>query len=247
MTQPTTEHYGGFEAAFGWFNEHLFEGQLPRVLFAMWRKSAAAGNFTAARWRTTGADLACDEIALNPDHLDRPAEDVLSTVVHEMVHCWQHHHGKAGRRGYHNKQWADRMEGLGLIPSSTAQPGGVRTGERIGHYVVDGPFREHAHELLANGWRVPYVATPPGKGPAKVAYSCGCGKLWGKAGLNPVCGDCGYLMTPLGAAKATSTSEVEDLQATVARLEAEHANCLPLLARADDLRRRAAAIEGRAT
>ena len=40
--------------------------------------------------------------------------------------------------------------------------------------------------------------------------------------------------------------QVEDLQSTVARLEAEHSECLPLLARADDLRRRAAEIEAAA-
>src|SRR5262245_14971271 len=35
---------------------------------------------------------------------------ILSTLVHEMVHGEQHHYGKPSRGGYHNKQWADWME-----------------------------------------------------------------------------------------------------------------------------------------
>lgn len=38
---------------------------------------------------------------------------MLSTLVQEMVHLWQHHFGKPGRRRYLNKQWADKMDSLG--------------------------------------------------------------------------------------------------------------------------------------
>jgi len=36
-----------------------------------------------------------------------------------MVHQWQQHHGKPGRRGYHNKQWAAKMNSVGLVPTHT--------------------------------------------------------------------------------------------------------------------------------
>ena len=32
-----------------------------------------------------------------------------------MCHQWQQHFGKPSRNGYHNKQWADKMESVGLI------------------------------------------------------------------------------------------------------------------------------------
>jgi predicted SprT family Zn-dependent metalloprotease len=55
-----------------------------------------------------------DEIALNPrTFIDRTDREIVSTLVREMVHLWQFHFGKPGRRGYHNKQWATKMEEIG--------------------------------------------------------------------------------------------------------------------------------------
>lgn len=65
-----------------------------------------------------------DEIAMNPVYFSiRTIKATLSTLVHEMVHQWQFHFGKAGRRGYHNKEWAALMERVGLMPSDTGQAG----------------------------------------------------------------------------------------------------------------------------
>ncbi len=91
----------------------------------------------------------CNEIALNPAYfLDRGCKDVMSTLVHEMVHAWQHHFGKAGRRGYHNKQWAAKMVQVGLLPTSTGIAGGKQTGQRVSHLVMhDGEF-DRAYEAL---------------------------------------------------------------------------------------------------
>ena len=52
--------------------------------------------------------------------------------------------------------------GRGL--SRTGQPGGKRTGQRMGHYIEDGgDFERSAKALLADGWTVHYVAVsdPP--------------------------------------------------------------------------------------
>jgi predicted SprT family Zn-dependent metalloprotease len=76
-----------------------------------------------------------DEIALNPSCFkDRADAQIFSTLVHEMVHLWQFHFGSSSRSGYHNREWADRMEQLGLMPSYTGEPGGERTGQRVTHY-----------------------------------------------------------------------------------------------------------------
>lgn len=73
--------------------------------------------------------VACDEIALNPELLEeRSVKETLSTLVHEMVHLEQEHFGEAPKRAYHNKQWAEWMDRVGLVPSTTAAPGGKRTG-----------------------------------------------------------------------------------------------------------------------
>ena len=40
-----------------------------------------------------------------------------------MTHLEQAHFGKPSRNGYHNKEWADLMERVGLMPSDTGAPG----------------------------------------------------------------------------------------------------------------------------
>jgi predicted SprT family Zn-dependent metalloprotease len=62
----------------------------------------------------------------------------MSTIVHEMVHHWQHHLGKPSRSTPHNTEWANKMEAIGLMPSSTGQPGGKRTGHRVADYILPG-------------------------------------------------------------------------------------------------------------
>lgn len=35
-----------------------------------------------------------------------------------MAHAWQFHFGEPGRRGYHNKEWAEKMEAISLLCGS---------------------------------------------------------------------------------------------------------------------------------
>ncbi len=52
-----------------------------------------------------------DEIAMNPSYFGVvPLLEILQTLVHEMAHAWQFHFGEPGRRGYHNKEWADKWK-----------------------------------------------------------------------------------------------------------------------------------------
>jgi SprT-like family len=125
---PTTESYGELDGAFGIFNQRLFGGSLPNCLITLHRRRSAYGYFSSARFANRNGTTT-DEIAMNPDHLrQRPDREAFSTLVHEMAHLWQHHFGKPTRNGYHNRQWAEKMEALGLMPSSTGAPGGARTG-----------------------------------------------------------------------------------------------------------------------
>jgi len=57
---------------------------------------------------------------LNPDgFIGRTDEWIVSILLHEMCHLWQHHFGKAKKRknyAYHDKEWSLEMESLGLMP-----------------------------------------------------------------------------------------------------------------------------------
>jgi hypothetical protein len=52
-----------------------------------------------------------------------------------MAHLWQEDCGHPSRIGYHNKEWAWKMEEIGLIPSHNGEPGGKKTGQNMMHYI----------------------------------------------------------------------------------------------------------------
>lgn len=89
---------------------------------------------------------------MNPVYFSiRTIKATLSTLVHEMVHQWQFHFGEHGRRGYHNKQWAARMERVGLMPSDTGEPGGRKVGQSMTHYIIAGGLFDMACDELLTG------------------------------------------------------------------------------------------------
>lgn len=155
---PTKELYGAMEVAYNHFNESLFDGKLPAVLFTTQRKKNVMGYFALERWVSVEG-VRCHEVAINPAYVGRSALiELLQTLVHEMAHCWQFTYGKPGRRGYHNKEWADMMESIGLMPSATGAPGGAKTGERMNDYPIPGGrFIKECQVLISDGYGLPWV------------------------------------------------------------------------------------------
>lgn len=166
-TTPTSETYAEIIEAFDHFNRALFNNQLEPPLFTLQRERRTYGYCSRQRFvgRSTGVMVA--EIAMNPAYFAvRPIRATLSTLVHEMVHHWQDNHGKPGRGGYHNLEWAYKMESVGLMPSNTGAPGGKRTGDQMTHYIIDGgPFDRACAELLTTeftlSWLDRYAAERP--------------------------------------------------------------------------------------
>lgn len=208
---PTAEAYGELQDAYDYYNRALFSDQLPACLITLQRRSRRTlGYFSHSRFRSLRDGRAVtDEIALNPVHFERRAvSDVLSTLAHEMVHLWQAHFGTPSRSRYHNKEWAARMESVGLMPSNTGKPGGKRTGQQMTHYVIaGGRFEKATAILLGNGFRLSWAdalarkpvevsGDPDGKSGSRIRYTCpNCAaNAWGKSGLKLICGDCSALM-----------------------------------------------------
>lgn len=117
---PTPETYEALQAAYDHFNATLFGGLLPACLITLQRRPKSYGYFHAGQFAERVGDGQLDEIAMHPEHFNRSDEAILSTLVHEQVHLWQQHFGKPPRSSYHDRQWADQMEQVGLIPSSSA-------------------------------------------------------------------------------------------------------------------------------
>lgn len=177
---PTRTEYSNLAEAYDWFNGRLFGGRLPPCLITFNRHAGAFGyywrdKFRGRRGRTEGRRITA-EIALNPDAFPtRRDQDVMATLVHEMVHHWQACFGTPGRGKYHNREWAAKMVAVGLIPSATGRRGGAQTGDRMSHYVLrGGAFAEAWGELYQTGFRVRWqsVRAARGKDRSKQKFTC---------------------------------------------------------------------------
>lgn len=216
----TTETYAGLHRAYEFFNQRLFAGVLPGALITLQREGKTFGYYSPERFAAflqRGAHV--DEIAMNPAYFGvRTIEQTLSTLVHECVHQWQEHVGKPGRGRYHNREWAERMEAIGLMPTSTGEPGGKRTGDRVTHLIMPaGQFEQACKELLTSAYRLDWFDRfpPPGhhlpidpddengendgeegatatvaKNRNKIKFTCPVCRVnaWGKASLRLLCG-----------------------------------------------------------
>jgi predicted SprT family Zn-dependent metalloprotease len=207
-TDPTNAQFAAYRAMWSYFNTELFGGALGHVILNFSRRARSLGFFAPERW-TDGSNQTTHEVSLNPSYLTREnMKDSASTLVHEMAHLWRHVQPNPPRNGYHDTQWADMMESIGLMPSATAAPGGQRTGYKMSHYIVAGGAFEVAFEAMPESCRLPYVCGvdedaigKKGKAKAKakeaarkvkLKYSCPECELnvWGRAGLRLRCEAC---------------------------------------------------------
>ena len=202
MAVPATiVQYQSLQYAYEFFNGELFYGRLDDCLLVLSRNPRSHGYFHAEKW--SGGGLVIHELGLNAETFTlRDPEAALSTLVHEMTHHWQQAEGKkVPRKNYHNKEWAGKMEELGLIPSSTGEPGGKRTGQSMAHYIdEDGLFLPLARQFIDSGWGMPFIDVPqekPEKKRTKFRYRCGKCYAYadGKDNLKLACLNCEEAMS----------------------------------------------------
>lgn len=155
---PTSELYGQLQRAGEFFNTVLFNGRLPEHLLTLQRDKGVAGFFSAKRWAHISGSKA-HEIALNPRHFASCSlMQLFQTIVHEQCHLWQFEYGTPSRPGYHNKEWAEKMLEIGLIPSSTGLPGGSRVGQKMSDYPdPSGSFLHACNDLIETGFTLTWV------------------------------------------------------------------------------------------
>jgi hypothetical protein len=142
----TAQQFQTLDDLYAFYNAKLFGASLPECIVNLSRRPHSYGFFVPDLWASLDKETLepsnyAHEISLNPDYLLRPSIEWHSTFVHEMVHLWQREFGKPSRTAYHNKQWAAKMESIGLIPSDTGMPGGAGTGQSVSQYInPDGSF-----------------------------------------------------------------------------------------------------------
>jgi hypothetical protein len=165
---PTAEVVAEWQRARDRFNAGLFDGTLPDFFLTFTQAPQVMGHFSAHAIRNDRG-VEAHEIAINLNWVaGLGVVEGWSTLVHEMCHLWRHLYGGPNRKGgasapgYHDAIWADRMEAVGLMPSSTGRPGGKRTGYRMAEYVIEGgPFDLISRELLIADETIRWVGTSP--------------------------------------------------------------------------------------
>ena len=215
-THPSKEAYGVLIYLYEYFNTRLFHGILPPCMFTMPRgRRGLHGYFLEDSWSHAQLGQTCDEIALNPIHFQHEStENILGTLVHEMVHLRQQHFGTPGKGAYHNKEWARMMREVGLIGSDTGKPGGKEIGRSMSHVIEEGgAFQRVCQELLDTGFVLPWHLLTPSesedegnsgndgsqedettrrKRASKTKYTCPTCAInaWAKPKTSLLCGTC---------------------------------------------------------
>lgn len=201
MENYTAAQFTAIQNIYSYFNGQLFNGQLNNCLLNFSRKSKAMGFFAPCRWGKDGEKSTIHEISLNPEFLKMGVQETLQTLLHEMCHLWQQDFGKA-TAGYHNKQWAEKMQSVGLMPSTTGAEGGKTIGKGMSDYAIEGGVFLKVVAKMPKSYLYPFVCMAEvekgkkaSKSKNKTKYTCsGCStNIWGKDGLVITCNDCDTL------------------------------------------------------
>jgi len=107
------------DSLFADFNVHFFEGELekPVITASPTSRGTCLGWFTCWRAWKEGSEAGYYELNVCADHLNRPFESICKTLLHEMVHLYNHQFGirDCSRSGtYHNKRFKEAAEAHGL-------------------------------------------------------------------------------------------------------------------------------------
>lgn len=164
---------------------------------------------------------------INPKHFDRPLEEVLATIAHEICHVYEHAYIHIPRHGYHDKQWEALLNDCGLkavylnksktsvgteIPENSPFRSFVESFKE--KYDKDGMYfnvvsysskYDNDRENDGDDTKADNADKPVKQyNRNKIKYvcpSCSC-KVWGKPNLNILCLDC------------NETLEAEDIEET---------------------------------
>lgn len=153
-SKPTNQFYAALQNAYDAFNHALFDGKLDNSLITLQRRANTFGYMSYNRFISTNDNqIYTHELALNPEYFGvKPLVEIFQTIVHEQTHLWQALFGTPSKKTYHNTEWAEKMESIGLMPSDTGRVGGKKTGQNMADYpIAGGLFLAVSNELHAQG------------------------------------------------------------------------------------------------
>lgn len=104
------------EYSFSVLNRVYFNNELPPIVITIMSSPKTNGHFTVGKvWKAEEGHY--NEINISAEHLDRPIENIMATLCHEMVHYYCQLNGiqDTSKGGcYHNKNFKREAELRGL-------------------------------------------------------------------------------------------------------------------------------------
>lgn len=116
-TIKTSRTAGYLEKMYRQLNQDFFKGELETPIITIQSTPRCYGHVTCSKvWRSKETPMY--ELNIGAETLARPIENVVATLLHEMVHIYHLQHDiKDCSRGnaYHNKKFKEKAESVGLI------------------------------------------------------------------------------------------------------------------------------------
>lgn len=154
----TSRTAGYLEKIFRALNKDWFGGELEEPIITIQSTPRAYGHVTVAKTWKRKEDWR-HELNMGAETIDRPIEEIVATMMHEMVHLYNIAHGvqDCSRGGaYHNKKFKAEAERRGLR---------IQHHETYGWTITE-PSEELIDYIIGQGWedikmRRGYGWTPP--------------------------------------------------------------------------------------
>lgn len=177
-----TERYIGTVAFLGklydFINKHLFGGELvkPVITVQVDSRNKAYGWWSVNKvWHENKDDEGVHELNMCAQYLNRPIEEIASTMIHEMCHQFASVHGlqDCSRSGiYHNKLFRQIAENHGLNVVKVDKIGWSQTSLTSEIAEIIRKFAAHNEENVI--YRSPLSTNTTVKSSSTRKYVCPC-------------------------------------------------------------------------
>ena len=200
---------GYLNKIFDLLNEEFFENELSRPTITIQSTPRAYGHFSLREDTWVSKQGGPHEINIGAGTLSRPIEEVVSTLLHEMVHYYNYERGVQDcSRGntYHNRKFREEAERRGLIVEHSDKYGWSHTSPS--DLLMDFVLENDLSEILINrnefsGFQMGGTEThsgtsitPTAKKSSSRKYICPCcgTSIRATKKVNIGCLDCGVPM-----------------------------------------------------
>ena len=200
---------GYLNKIFDLLNEEFFENELSRPTITIQSTPRAYGHFSLREDTWVSKLGGTHEINIGAGTLSRPIEEVVSTLLHEMVHYYNYERGVQDcSRGntYHNRKFREEAERRGLIVEHSDKYGWSHTSPS--DLLLDFVLENNLSDILINrnefsgfqmgstGTHSGTSITPTAKKSSSRKYICPCcgTSIRATKKVNIGCLDCGAPM-----------------------------------------------------